>query len=169
MLQQSPALQPKSMHSPTWESAWTSAITVSAIWVVADAMPRVFLTTRKTRAAGCSALIAKMAKRLESTPEGDGNMLENTVIVYMSDAPDTHHSTGYEWPLAIVGNLKGKMNLGGRYINFPGYGKPGHHTVGALYTTFLNCIGQPQQTFGYLDPDLDTKAMQTGPLADLLV
>jgi len=114
------------------------------------------------------SLIAKLAQRLEKTPEGDGNMLDNTIIVYMSDAPDTHHSTGYEWPLAIVGNLKGKMNLGGRYINFPGYGKPGHHTVGALYTTFLNCIGQRQQTFGRLDPDLDEKAMQTGPLAQLM-
>jgi len=114
-------------------------------------------------------LIAKMAQRLESIPEGDGNMLDNTVIVYMSDAPDTHHSTAYEWPLAMVGNLKGKMNLGGRYINFPGYGKPGHHTVGALYTTFLNCVGQQQQTFGQLDPDLDKKAMQTGPLAELMV
>ena len=114
------------------------------------------------------SLIAKLAHRLEKTPEGDGNMLDKTIIVYMSDAPDTHHSTGYEWPLAIVGNLKGKMNLGGRYINFPGYGKPGHHTVGALYTTFLNCVGQPQQTFGRLDPDLDEKAMQTGPLAQLM-
>ena len=114
------------------------------------------------------SLIAKLAQRLEKTPEGDGNMLDNTIIVYMSDAPDTHHSTGYEWPLAIVGNLKGKMNLGGRYINFPGYGKPGHHTVGTLYTTFLNCVGQRQQTFGRLDPDLDEKAMQTGPLAQLM-
>ncbi len=113
-------------------------------------------------------LIARLAQRLEETPEGDGNMLDNTVIVYMSDAPDTHHSTGYEWPLAIVGNLKGKMNLGGRYINFPGYGKPGHHTVGALYTTFLNCVGQRQQTFGRLDPDLDEKNMQAGPLAELM-
>lgn len=113
-------------------------------------------------------LIARLAQRLEETPEGDGNMLDNTVIVYMSDAPDTHHSTGYEWPLAIVGNLKGKMKLGGRYINFPGYGKPGHHTVGALYTTFLNCVGQRQQTFGRLDPDLDEKNMQAGPLAELM-
>ncbi|MFP6886396.1 MAG: DUF1552 domain-containing protein, partial [Opitutales bacterium] len=114
-------------------------------------------------------LIAKLAQRLEKTPEGDGNMLDNTVIVYMSDAPDTHHSTGYEWPLAIVGNLKEKMNLGGRYINFPGYGKPGHHTVGALYTTFLNGIGQEQQTFGHLDQDLDKQSMQTGPIPQLVI
>jgi hypothetical protein len=114
-------------------------------------------------------LIAKMAKRLEDTPEGDGNMLDNTVIVYMSDAPDTHHSTCYEWPLVIVGNLKGKMKLGGQYVNYPGYGKPGHRTVGSLYTTFLNSVGQNQQTFGRIDPELDLKAMQTGPLSELMV
>jgi len=113
-------------------------------------------------------LIAGMAKRLDSIPEGDGTMLDNTVIVYMSDAPDTHHSTAYEWPLAIVGNLKGKMNLGGRYMSFPGYGKPGHHTVGALYATFLNCVGQRQQTFGRLDPDLDEKEMQAAPLSQFM-
>ena len=114
-------------------------------------------------------LIAKMAKRLEDTPEGSGNMLDNTVIVYMSDAPDTHHSTCYEWPLVIVGNLKGKMRLGGQYINFPGYGKPGHRTVGCLYNSFLRSVGTKQEMFGSIDPDLDLQAMQTGPLTELMV
>ena len=113
-------------------------------------------------------LIAKLAQRLEKTPEGEGNMLDNTLIIYMSDAPDTHHSTAFEWPLAMVGNIKGKLNLGGRYINFPGYGKPGHHTISALYSTFLNCAGVKQQTFGQLDGDLDVKRMQTGPLPQIL-
>jgi hypothetical protein len=114
-------------------------------------------------------LIAGMVKRLEQIPEGDGTMMDNTVIVYMSDAPDTHHSTGYEWPIAMVGNLKGRLNLGGKYISFPGYGKPGHRTIGSLYTTFLQAVGQRQQTFGRLDPDLDVKLMQTGPVPELMV
>ena len=114
-------------------------------------------------------LIAKMAKRLEDTPEGSGNMLDNTVIVYMSDAPDTHHSTCYEWPLVIVGNLKRKMRLGGQYINFPGYGKPGHRTVGCLYNSFLRSVGTKQEMFGSIDPDLDLQTMQTGPLTELMV
>ncbi len=113
-------------------------------------------------------LIAKMAQRLEATPEGDGNMLDNTLIIYMSDAPDTHHSTAFEWPLAMVGNLKGKLNLGGKYISFPGYGKPGHHTVGALYNTFLKCAGHQQETFGRLDPDLDVERMQAGAIQQIL-
>ncbi len=113
-------------------------------------------------------LISKMAKRLEETPEGSGNMLDNTLIIYMSDAPDTHHSTGYEWPLVIVGNLKDKMKLGGRYLNFPGYGQPGHRTIGCLYNSFLRSVGTNQETFGRVDPDLDLRAMQTGPLTELM-
>jgi hypothetical protein len=113
-------------------------------------------------------LIAGMVKRLEAVPEGDGTMMDNTLIVYMSDAPDTHHSTCYEWPLAIVGNLRGKMNLGGKYVSYPGYGKTGHRTVGSLYTTFLQAVGVEQQTFGRIDPELDEGKMQTGSLAELL-
>ena len=114
-------------------------------------------------------LIARMVKRLEEMPEGNGTMMDNTLIVYMSDAPDTHHSTGYEWPLVTVGNLAGKFKLGGQYISFPGYGKIGHRTVGTLYTTFLQAFGVRQETFGRIDPDLDLQKMQTGPLGELMV
>jgi len=113
-------------------------------------------------------LIANMVDRLESMPEGNGTMMDNTLIVYMSDAPDTHHSTGMEWPLLLVGNLGGRLKLGGQYINYPGYGKPGHRTMGSFYSTLLHAAGAPQDTFGRLDPDLDVAAMQTGPCPEIL-
>jgi hypothetical protein len=114
-------------------------------------------------------LVAKMTQRLEAIPEGNGTMMDNTVVVYMSDAPDTHHSTCYEWPLVIVGNIKGKMKLGGKYISYPGYGKPGHRTIGSLYTSFLQAAGHCQETFGRMDPNLDLKQMQVGPVPELMV
>ena len=112
--------------------------------------------------------IAKMVDRLESTPEGSGTMMDNTLIIYMSDAPDTHHSTAMEWPMLLVGDLGGRLKLSGQYINYPGYGKPGHRTVGSFYSTLLHAAGAPQETFGRLDPDLDEVAMQTGPCPELL-
>jgi hypothetical protein len=112
--------------------------------------------------------IAKMVSRLESMPEGNGTMMDNTLIVYMSDAPDTHHSTAMEWPMLLVGDLGGRLKLGGRYINYPGYGKLGHRTVGSFYSTLLHAAGASQETFGRLDPDLDEKTMQTGPCPELL-
>ena len=112
--------------------------------------------------------IAKMVDRLESMPEGNGTMMDNTLIVYMSDAPDTHHSTAMEWPLLLVGNPGGRLKTGGKYINYPGYGKPGHRTIGSFYTTLLQVAGSQQKTFGRLDPDLDEAAMQTGPCTEIL-
>ena len=113
--------------------------------------------------------ISKLVERLESMPEGNGSMMDNTLIVYMSDAPDTHHSTGMEWPLLLVGNLGGKLQLGGKYINYPGYGKTGHRTVGSFYTSLLQMAGVKQDTFGRLDPDLDERTMQSGPCPELIV
>lgn len=112
--------------------------------------------------------ISKMVDRLEATPDGNGTMMDNTLIIYMSDAPDTHHSTALEWPLLLVGDLGGRLKLGGQYIDYPGYGKTGHRTVGSFYSTLLHAAGVPQDTFGRLDPDLDEVAMQTGPCPELL-
>ena len=36
-------------------------------------------------------VIAHLAKKLKSVPEGDGNMLDNTMIVYVSPSGDRHH------------------------------------------------------------------------------
>lgn len=112
--------------------------------------------------------IANMVDRLEATPEGRGSMMDNTLIIYMSDAPDTHHSTAMEWPMLVVGDLGGRLNMGGQYINYPGYGKTGHRTVGSFYTTLLNLAGASAETFGRIDPDLDEDNMQRGPCPELL-
>ncbi|MEM7013863.1 MAG: DUF1552 domain-containing protein, partial [Verrucomicrobiota bacterium] len=44
-------------------------------------------------------LISGMAAKLAATPEGDGTMLDNTLIVYVSDNSDKHHSSATEWPM----------------------------------------------------------------------
>ena len=71
--------------------------------------------------------------------------------------------------MLLVGDLGGKLKLGGKYINYPGYGKPGHRTVGSFYTTLLNTVNVKQDSFGRIDPDLDEVAMQTGPYPELIV
>ena len=43
-------------------------------------------------------LIARLATKLAAIPEGDGSMLDNTLIVYLSDAAEAHHSRCWEWP-----------------------------------------------------------------------
>ena len=112
-------------------------------------------------------LIARLAKKLESVPEGDGTMLDNTVIVYLSDGAEGHHSRCWEWPFVLLGNAGGKLRTG-RYVDYPGYAQLGHRTTANLYTTFLNLAGSPAERFGMADPNLKDLD-QTGPLSELLV
>ena len=110
--------------------------------------------------------IAKLCQRLESIPEGDGTMLDNTVIVYLSDGAEAHHSRTWEWPFIMIGDAGGKLKAG-RYVDYPGYGMLGHRTTANLYTTFLNLAGNNAERFGMADPNLKDLD-QTGPLTELL-
>ncbi len=110
-------------------------------------------------------LIAQLMKRLQAVPEGNGTMLDNTLIVYTSDSAESHHGGGTEWPFVLFGDLGGRLKTG-RYISYPGYTKPGHRTFNGLYTSLLHAAGKPAKTFGDPDPmlrDFD----QNGPLPEL--
>lgn len=111
-------------------------------------------------------LIAGLCKKLEAVKEGDGTMLDNTVIVYLSDAAEAHHSRCWEWPMVVIGDMGGKLRAG-RYIDYPGYAQPRHRTIANMYVTLLQLAGSSRDSFGMDDPglkDLD----QHGPLEELL-
>ena len=84
------------------------------------------------------SLIARFMQKLQSIPEGGGTMLDNTVVVYLSDGAETHHSRCFEWPMVVLGNVRQKLNTAGRYIVLPDYGKPGHQTINTLYNSLLS-------------------------------
>jgi len=111
-------------------------------------------------------LIAGLLKKLERVPEGDGTMLDNTVLVYLSDGAESHHSRCWEWPMVVIGNIGGKLKTG-RYVDYPGYGCSGHRTTANLYLTLLHLAGASRDTFGQADPNLKDLD-QTGPLMELM-
>lgn len=110
-------------------------------------------------------LIAGLVKKLQAVPEGDGSMMDHTLIVYTSDAAHGRHSDGSEWPFVLVGNLGGRIR-GGRFIEYPGYGQLGNRTINALYAALLHAVGAPRDRFNLTGglKDID----QPGPLAELL-
>jgi hypothetical protein len=110
--------------------------------------------------------IAKLAKKLDAVREGDGTMLDNTVIVYLSDGAEGHHSRCWEWPMVVLGNIGGKLRTG-RYIDYPAYGYKGHRTTANLYVTLLQLAGTSRDSFGTPDPGLKDFD-QHGPLSELL-
>lgn len=113
-------------------------------------------------------LIAKLATKLASVPEGDGTMLDNTLIVYTSDGAEWHHPVFNQWPFLLLGDLGGKLKTRGRLLDYPSYGQEGHRTVANLYLSILHAIGDQRETFGIADPKL-IDFDQKGPLAELMV
>ncbi|MEM7231457.1 MAG: hypothetical protein AAF517_04750, partial [Planctomycetota bacterium] len=111
--------------------------------------------------------IADLAKKLESVPEGNGTMLDNTLIVYMSCNGGDHHGGQMDWPFVLVGGMAKKIRMG-RYIEFPKYEEQGHRTIGNLYLSLMHAAGlKAPETFGQLDAKLKHLEV-TGPLTELV-
>ena len=116
-----------------------------------------------------STLLAGMAGKLRAVPEGNGNMLDNTMIVFFSDAANKHHGDCFEWPYVVIGGCGGKLNIPGRYIRYPKYGEAGCRTIGNWWTTLLNAFGNPIEHYGNEDLVLKQDgASFRGPLSELM-
>jgi hypothetical protein len=111
--------------------------------------------------------VADLARRLDSIKEGDGTMLDNTLIVWMSDSGEGHHGFCGEWPLVLVGGMGHRLKTAGRFLQFPGYGMAGNRTIRNFYLALLHAAGDAREKFGDLDPAM-TASEQAGPLVEIL-
>jgi hypothetical protein len=89
-------------------------------------------------------LIAKMARALDNVPEGNGTMLDNTIIVYLSDNGEKHHSEAKEWPMLLVGGSNLGMKTDGRTIVYPGWNNPSNRQASNLFNTLGHAIGNTE-------------------------
>ena len=85
-------------------------------------------------------LLAEFITKLADTPEGEGNMLDNTVVLYGSSNSQTHVNTDY--PLMLVGGEK----LGFRQGALHDFGKK-TPPLSNLYLTLLNALKVPATQF----------------------
>ncbi|MFT5041121.1 MAG: hypothetical protein ACI8TX_002093 [Hyphomicrobiaceae bacterium] len=124
---------------------------------------------------------ARMLTKLQETKEGTGTMLDNTVLVFMSDSANQQHSwKGANWPFVLVGNLGGKLKSG-QFLSYPVskretwdanhqlMGKAGdtNPLINSLYCTLLHAFGAPRDTFNRPASATDAPALY-GPLPELL-
>ena len=111
--------------------------------------------------------IADMAEKFAGIPEGNGTMLDNTLIIYTSCSSGDHHCGGHDWPFILLGGMDRKLNMG-RYLEYPKYGSKGHRTVGNLYLSLMQAAGMNTgDTFGQPDANLKHLNLQ-GPLEEVL-
>lgn len=103
--------------------------------------------------------VAQLAQRLRDTPDGEGNLLDSTLIVLMDEI--SHGSHGHDqWPVVLVGGFGGEFRTG-RYVRFPRNNpRPGMNAMGPW-------VGQPHnqllisilQGFGVEIDNLDIDAV----------
>ena len=116
-----------------------------------------------------AAIIKRIVTQLKATPEGDGTMFDNTMIMYFPENGETHHGVGTEAPFLIMSGANCNLDIAGRYIRYPEYGKPGHRTIGNWWTTWLNAFGNPVEHYGNLDLNLQKNGIQqSGALGELM-
>ena len=111
-------------------------------------------------------LIDRIVSRLKSVPEGDGTMFDNTMLFYLPNNGETHHSKGTEWPFVVLSGSNARLDIARRYIRLPGYNQPGHKTLGNWYTTILNAYGNSINHYGALDVALTID--QKGPIEQFI-
>lgn len=87
------------------------------------------------------SLFAEFLQKLQSTPEGNGSLLDHSLYLYGSGMgnPNVHDHTNL--PILIAGGAAGNMQ-GGRHIKFD---KP--TPLANLHLTLLNKVGVQQESF----------------------
>ncbi len=95
---------------------------------------------------------AKLLQRMKTTPDGDSNLLDNSLVYFSSEISDGNAHNHDNLPVLLAGKAGGKFQSG-RHLKFEG-----NPPLANLFTSILNMYGVPTATFG--DDG-------TGPLAGL--
>ena len=114
----------------------------------------------KIRQYNCRMLV-KLVKELESMPEGDGTMMDNSLIVYTSNNADKQHTSGANWPFILIGNPEGPIKTG----QFTQMEK---RPINDLYTTLLHAVGMPVDRFNMEKSLAANYHSKAGPIENLL-
>jgi hypothetical protein len=120
-----------------------------------------------------------LLNKLNEIPEGDGTMLDNTLLVFTSDSANRQHTSGENWPFVLLGNRGGRIQTN-RLIAYPmvergDRGEWNYHgrsaeqnpTINALYATLLHAVGEPRDQFNLSTANQDQRD-QYHPLDELL-
>jgi hypothetical protein len=97
-------------------------------------------------------LFANLLERLKATPDRDGNLLDNSLIVYGSSISDGNLHTHHDLPIVLAGGGAGQVK-GNRHIIFPK-----DTPLNNLLLSMLEKAGAPVEKFGDSTGKLDCLA-----------
>ena len=107
---------------------------------------------------------AGLARALAAVPEEGGSMLDNTLIIAMSENGETHHSSGYEWPILLIGGANMGFHTDGRTTVFPGVRNSANRQLSNFFNTLGHAGGLDLNTFGAEG----ASRIAYGPLSELM-
>jgi hypothetical protein len=88
-----------------------------------------------------TAMFAKFVNKLATTRDGEGSILDHSLIVYGSNMSDSNIHDHSDLPLALVGGACGRLT-GNRHVRCPE-----HAPLANLHVALLNKVGIPTATF----------------------
>lgn len=87
--------------------------------------------------------LAYFIEKLKSIPEGDGTLLDHSLVLYGSNMGNSNQHLHYDVPHVLIGGASGKLT-GDRHLAFPSRTVP----TGNLLLSILDMYGIDQESFG---------------------
>jgi hypothetical protein len=63
-------------------------------------------------------MFGQFLERLKATPDGDGSLLDNSVLIYGSNMSNSNAHDHFPLPNLVVGGAAGRLK-GGRHLRYP--------------------------------------------------
>jgi hypothetical protein len=86
--------------------------------------------------------LAYLVQKLKSTPDGDGTLLDHTMLMYGSSISDGNQHTHVDLPTVLIGGASGQIK-GGRHIVCPN-----ETPMNNLLLSMLDKVGVPTESLG---------------------
>jgi hypothetical protein len=91
---------------------------------------------------------AYFIEKLRATPDGDGSLLDHSMILYGAGMSESNEHYPYNLPVLLLGGGSGIK--GGRHIRFPD-----NSELASLHLTLLDRMGVSAETLGNSDGKLE--------------
>ena len=87
-------------------------------------------------------VFAKFVKKLSELPDGEGSMLDNSILLYVSNMSNSNMHDHFPLPTAIVGGGAGKIK-GNQHLRYPD-----RTPIANMHVALLNRVGISTEKFG---------------------
>jgi hypothetical protein len=87
--------------------------------------------------------LAYFVEKMKNTPDGDGTLLDHSLILYGSNMGDSNQHLHYDVPHLLIGGASGQLQ-GNRHLSYPSKTVP----TGNLLASILDLYGVHEETIG---------------------